>query len=52
MAGWVDDQQHILYNAYFSQGATQAENDALLARAKTRSRFFRRCRQASDIARA
>jgi|GEM_PF-3428178 hypothetical protein len=32
MAGWVDDQQHLLYKAYFSQGATQAENDAHLAR--------------------
>jgi Protein of unknown function (DUF3617) len=29
-AHWVDDQQHILYHAYFSQGATKEENDALL----------------------
>jgi Protein of unknown function (DUF3617) len=29
-ARWVDDQQHILYHAYFSQGATKEENDALL----------------------
>jgi hypothetical protein len=29
-ACWVDDQQHILYHAYFSQGATKEENDALL----------------------
>jgi hypothetical protein len=35
-AQWVDDQQHILYKAYFSQGATQAENDALLAREKAK----------------
>ena len=26
----VDDQQHILYNAYFSQSTNKAENDALL----------------------
>jgi hypothetical protein len=32
MAQWIDDQQHILYKAYFSQGATKAENDALLAK--------------------
>ncbi len=31
-ARMVDDQQHILYNAYFSQGATKADNDALLAK--------------------
>jgi uncharacterized protein DUF3617 len=30
-ARWVDDQQHILWHAYFSQGATKEENDALLA---------------------
>ena len=35
-AQWIDDQQHILYNAYFSQGATKAENDALLAKEKAK----------------
>jgi hypothetical protein len=33
---WIDDQQRILYKAYFSQGATQAENDALLAKEKAK----------------
>lgn len=36
MAHWIDDQQHILYNAYLSQGATQADKDALLAKAKAK----------------
>ena len=35
-AQWIDDQQHILYNAYFSQGATKTENDALLAKEKAK----------------
>jgi hypothetical protein len=35
-ATWIDDQHHILYNAYFSQGATQVENDALLAKEKAK----------------
>jgi hypothetical protein len=29
-AQWEDDQQHILWHAYFAQGATKEENDALL----------------------
>ena len=33
---WIDDQNHILYKAYFSQGATKAENDALLAKEKAK----------------
>jgi hypothetical protein len=32
----VDDQQHILCHAYFSQGATKEENDALLAKEKAK----------------
>ena len=36
MAQWLDDQQHILYKAYFSQGATKEENDALLAKEKAK----------------
>jgi Protein of unknown function (DUF3617) len=36
MAQWTDEQQHILYNAYFSQGATKADNDALLAKEKAK----------------
>ena len=35
-AQWIDDQQHILYNAYFSQGAAKEENDALLAKEKAK----------------
>jgi hypothetical protein len=35
-AQWIDDEQHILYNAYFSQGATKQENDALLAKEKAK----------------
>ena len=33
---WIDDQNRILYKAYFSQGATQAENDTLLAKEKAK----------------
>jgi hypothetical protein len=33
-ANWLNDQQHILWNAYFSQGPTKAANDALLQRKK------------------
>ena len=33
---WIDDQQHILYKAYFSQGASKAENDALLRKEKAK----------------
>lgn len=33
-AHWVDDQQHILYNAYFAQVASQADKQTLLAREK------------------
>jgi Protein of unknown function (DUF3617) len=39
MAQWLDDQQHILYKAYFSQGATKEENDALLAKEKAKYRI-------------
>lgn len=35
-ARWVDDQQHVLYHAYFSQGATKEENAALLEKEKAK----------------
>jgi Protein of unknown function (DUF3617) len=40
MAQWTDDQQHILYKAYFSQGATKAENDALLAKEQAKYKII------------
>jgi hypothetical protein len=33
-ANWINDQQHLLWNAYFSQGPTKADNDALLQKKK------------------
>ncbi len=37
---WLDDQNHILYKAYFSQGATKADNDALLAKEKAKYKII------------
>jgi hypothetical protein len=33
-ARWVDDQHHILWNAYFSQASTKEEKQALMNREK------------------
>jgi len=35
-AHWVDDQQHILWNAYFSQPSTKEEKQALMKREQDR----------------
>lgn len=38
-AKWINDQQHILWNAYFSQGPTTADNAALLQKKKDQYRI-------------